>query len=113
MARGGDARRLAASRPLSRVLDYERRRMPSFPLEHARDWPLVHALCHFLLAKLRTSSLTRVSICSAVSFLPKAVISSPPVVTALIMSASLLADHHSASVKSRALNCFPFGVFPV
>src|SRR6266498_1729383 len=39
MARGGAARRLAASRPLSRVLDYERRRMPSFPLEQARDWP--------------------------------------------------------------------------
>src|SRR6266705_2577905 len=104
--------------------------MPSSPLEHARDVPerqpistpgpvsllggwLVRTLCHFLLAKLRTSSLTRVSICSAVSFLPKAGISSPPVVTALIMSASLLADHHSASVKSRALNCFPFGVFPV
>src|ERR1700693_355825 len=68
---------------------------------------------YFFLEKPRTSFFTRLSICSFVSFLPKAGMSSPPSETVLISFASVLEDCHSASVKSRAMSCLPLGVLAV
>ena len=56
----------------------------------------------YFAAKPRTSFLTRLSICSWVSFLPNGGMSSLPSVTASIRSSSFSSACHSASVKSRA-----------